>query len=139
MGILAVTLSGLLLTYVDMFVLVDMQRDHAMVSNSLHARLEEIRSLDFAAIPGAAGPFNLTTYGFTANNQPSRGRVEVVQNFNGYNGTLTEVRLVASYTTRFNRTIGEDTNFNGVLEVAEDLNNNGRLDSSAEVVTLIAR
>ncbi|MDD5019541.1 MAG: prepilin-type N-terminal cleavage/methylation domain-containing protein [Candidatus Omnitrophica bacterium] len=138
LAILAVTLSGLLLTYISMFVLTDMQRDHALASNSLLAKLEEIRAMDFDNIPAAAGPFNLTDYGFT-DGQLSRGRVDVVTSFSGYPATLTRVRLVASYATRLNRTVGEDRNFNGILDSGEDVNNNSRLDSSAEVVTLIAR
>ncbi|QAT17375.1 protein containing Prepilin-type cleavage/methylation [Candidatus Velamenicoccus archaeovorus] len=138
LAILAVTLSGLLLTYVSMFVLTDMQRDHALASNSLLARLEEIRAMDFDSIPAAAGPFNLTDYGFPAN-RSSRGRVEVTTSFSGYPATLTKVRLVASYATRLNRTVGEDRNFNGALDVGEDVNNNSRLDSSAEVVSLVAK
>lgn len=138
LAILAVTLSGLLLTYISMFILTDMQRDHALASNSLLARLEEIRAIDFDNISSAAGPFNLTDYGFTAN-QSSMGRVDVVTSFSGYPATLTKVRLVASYATRLNRTVGEDINFNGILDAGEDVNNNSRLDSSAEVVSLIAR
>jgi prepilin-type N-terminal cleavage/methylation domain-containing protein len=138
LAILAVTLSGLLLTYVSMFVLTDMQRDHALASNALLARLEEIRAMGFDDISTAAGSFNLTDYGFPAN-QSSRGRVDVVTSFSGYPATLTKVRLVACYATRLNRTVGEDRNFNGVLDSGEDVNNNSRIDSAAEVVSLIAK
>ena len=138
LAILAVTLSGLLLTYVSMFVLTDMQRDHALASNALLARLEEIRAMDFNDISTAAGAFNLTDYGFPAN-QSSRGRVDVVTSFSGYPATLTKVRLVASYATRLNRSVGEDRNYNGALDSGEDVNNNSRLDSAAEVVSLIAK
>jgi prepilin-type N-terminal cleavage/methylation domain-containing protein len=138
LAILAVTLSGLLLTYVSMFMLTDMQRDHALATNCLLAKLEEIRAMDFDSIPSAAGAFNLTDYGFPAN-QSCRGRVDVVTSFAGYPATLTKVRLTASYATRLNRTVGEDRNFNGALDSGEDVNNNSRLDSSAEVVSLIAK
>jgi prepilin-type N-terminal cleavage/methylation domain-containing protein len=138
LAILAVTLSGLLLTYVSMFVLTDMQRDHALASNSVMARLEEVQSMDFDNISAAAGTFNLSDYGFPAN-QSSRGRTEVVASFSGYPATLTRVRIVASYATRLNRTIGEDINFNGVMDAGEDVNNNSRLDSSVEVVSLLAK
>lgn len=138
LAILAVTLSGLLLTYVSMFVVTDMQRDHALASNSVMAKLEEIQAMDFDNISLAAGPFNLSDYGFPAN-QSSRGLTEVVTSFSGYPATLTRVRIVASYATRLNRTVGEDKNFNGVLNVGEDTNNNSRLDSSVEVVSLLAK
>ncbi|MBI5873087.1 MAG: type II secretion system protein [Candidatus Omnitrophica bacterium] len=137
LAIIAVTLAGLLLTYINVFVLADIIRDSALASNAVAAKLEEIKNMDFDNLTTAAGPFNLTDYGFTST-QPSKGRVEVTTSFSGYPATLTKVRIVGCYATRYNRTIGEDLNFNGVLDGSEDQNGNSRLDSSIEVVSLIA-
>ncbi len=137
LAIIAVTLSGLLLTYVNVFVLADMVRDSALASNAVAARMEEIKNMDFDTVPTSAGPFNLTSYGFPSA-LLSKGRVEVTTSFSGYPNTLTKVRIIGTYVTRYNRTIGEDVNFNGVFDAGEDNNGNGRLDSPVEVVTLIA-
>lgn len=137
LAIIAVTLSGLLLTYVNVFVLADMVRDSALASNAVAARMEEIKNMDFDTLPAEAGAFNLTSYGFPSL-LPSRGRVEVTTSFSGYPNTLTKVRITGTYVTRYNRTVGEDANFNGVFDGGEDKNGNGRLDSPVEVVSLIA-
>ena len=140
LALLAVTLCGLLLTYLHMFILADMVRDQALGINAVQAKLEEIQNIPFDNLSSAAGSFNLTSYGFASNQ--SKGRVDVTQNFGGYTGALTQVRVVASYRSR-NRTIGEDANFNGQWDVGEDINATGyaagRLDSPTEAVTLIAK
>ena len=137
LAILAVSLCGLLLTFINMFVLTDLVRDASSATNAVLAKTEEIKNLPFANLSTAAGAFNLTAYGFP-NSTSSKGFVEVTQNFNGYALALTEVRVMASYLSR-NRTIGEDRNFNGVLDAGEDANNNTRMDSPIEVVTLFSK
>lgn len=137
--ILAVSLCGLLLTYLNMFVLADLTRDAASAESALRARVEEIKSVPFDNLTSESGPFNLTDYGFSSGLQ-SMGTVEVTSNFAGYNGTLTMIRAVATYVSR-DRVIGEDVNFNGQLDEdeGEDTNGNHRLDSPVELITLIVK
>lgn len=137
LAIIAVTLSGLLLTYVNVFVLADMVRDSALAANAVNAKMEEIRNMDFDLLTTAAGAFNLTDHGFPSL-LPSKGRVEMTTSFSGYPNTLTKVRITGAYMTRYNRTVGEDVNFNGVFDAGEDKDGNSRLDSPIEVVSLIA-
>ncbi len=137
LAIISVTLCGLLLTYINMFVLADVIRESSLAGNAINAKLEEIKNLDLSNLSTAAGAFNLSSYGFPTT-QNSQGRVEVTPDFSGYTGALTKVRIVGCYMTRNNKTIGEDRNFNGALDSGEDANSNGRLDSPIEVVTLIA-
>lgn len=134
--ILAVALCGFLLTYLHMFVFTDLIRDSALAESVLRAKAEEIRNMNFDNLSLANGPFNLTDYGFPY--VQSQGTVEVTPSFSGYTSALTKVRITAAYLSR-NRTIGEDKDFNGVLESSEDKNNNTRLDSSVELVTLISK
>lgn len=136
-AIIAVTLCGLLLTYINMFVLADVIRDSALAGNALHAKLEEVRNLDFSNLTALAGPFNLSDYGFPAG-QAAMGSTEVTPDISGFTGNLTKVRMVGAYTTRNNRIVGEDKNLNGVLDTGEDSNGNSRLDSPIEVVSLVA-
>ncbi len=134
--ILAVALCGFLLTYLHMFTFTDLIRDADLAESALRAKAEEIKNMNFDNLLLANGPFNLTDYGFPSYAQ-SRGSVQITPNFAGYTGALTKVRITATYLSR-NRTIGEDVNFNGILESVEDKNNNTRLDSSMEMVTLIS-
>jgi len=53
------------------------------------------------------------------------------------NPTLLDLSVAACWTSR-GRRIGEDQNCNGVLDVGEDLNNNGWIDSPAMVSTRVA-
>ncbi len=133
--ILTIALCGLVLTYLQMFVLVDLMRDQALATNAAQGRMEEIKNTNFLNLSGTSGPFNLSAYGFPAS-QSSSGRVEVTENFSGYTGALTKIRVIASYRSR-NRSIGEDVNFNGAMDTGEDTNGNGRIDSPVELVNLI--
>jgi Tfp pilus assembly protein PilV len=50
---------------------------------------------------------------------------------------LLRIKVVVCYLQR-NRIIGEDANFNGVLDMAEDANGNGELDSPCQIETVVA-
>ncbi len=136
-AILAFCICGLLATYVNMFFLTDLSRDFTLATNAVQAKMEEIKKKDFSQITNSlTGPFDLTSYGFPSSK--SKGRVVVDENFDGYPGELTRVRIVACFDSR-GRVIGEDKNLNGLLDPGEDSNNNGVLDSPVELVTLIAK
>lgn len=131
-AILALSLCGILLAYVRMFVLSDLCRDFTKVTNGLQTKMEEIKRTSFdnlLALNGARFELN----GFAASD--AEGVVEVT---NTAYSDLKRVRIIASFKSR-NKVIGEDVNLNGVLNTGEDSNNNGRLDSPAELISLIAR
>lgn len=52
---------------------------------------------------------------------------------------IKEVRIVISYREKSNRIIGEDRNLNGVLNIGEDTDGDGRLTSPCEILTFITR
>ncbi len=132
-GILAFGLCGLLMTYINMLVLSDMARDFTMATSVLQDKMEEIKKVAFADLSA----LDATTFdvdGFAAGE--AKGRIEVSDT--GY-ADLERVRLVICFKTR-RRVIGEDRNFNGALDTGEDtLISNTRLDSPAELITLIAK
>ena len=136
-AILAFCICGLLATYVNMFLLSDVARDTTLATNAVQAKMEELKREDFTQVVNSgSGPFNLTDYGFPSPN--SKGRIDIQENFGGYAGELTRVRISASFRSR-DRLIGEDLNLNGVLDAGEDANGNNVLDSPVEVVTLITK
>ncbi len=103
-------------------------------TNAVRARMEEIKQEEFDSLDALNGTiFNLD--GFASSE--AKGRIEV-SNITG-NSNLKEVRVIGCFRSRY-RVIGEDSNLNGVLDIAasEDQNNNSRLDSPVEFITLLA-
>ncbi len=141
-NILAFCLCGVLLTYINMFILSDLSRDITLATNSLQAKMEEIKKTNFDNLSSLNGTtFNIA--GFASSD--AKGRIEV------YNvtlrptptETLKRVRIVVCFKSR-GRIIGEDKNLNGILDSGEDKNMPGedgynRLDSPMELLTLIAK
>lgn len=132
MIVLVVCLTSILLTYVQMFILSDLSRDSTLSINAVQAEMEEVKKTDFDNLLALNGTtFDIT--GFASSD--AKGIVQVTDIVYA---DLKIVRLVVCFKSR-NRIIGEDTNLNGVLNVGEDSNGNGRLDSPVELVTLISR
>ena len=131
-AILALCLCGLLASYVNMFSLSDLSRDFLQATNAVQAKTEEIKKTNFDNLSGLnATAFDIA--GFSAG--VAKGLVEVSDT--AY-ADLKRVRVVVCFKSR-GRLFGDDTNLNGALNAGEDVNNNGRLDSPAEIVTLIAK
>lgn len=137
-SILAFCLCGLLLTYINMYVLSDLSRDLTLVNNAMQAEIETINRMDFDDIDDLNGTtFDIT--GFSAAN--AKGRIEVsdLTIRATPTETLRRVRIVTSFRSR-GRVIGEDQDLDGQLDAGEDtLIANGRLDSPVEIVTLVVR
>jgi type II secretory pathway pseudopilin PulG len=141
-GILAFCICGILLTYIQMFVLVDLSRDTTLATNAAQARMEELKRASFTSLSG----FNGQTYdvsGFASGNAKCRVEVSDVTIRNPYTETLKRARVVVCFKSR-GRVIGEDSNLNGNLDSGEDRQHSGedgfgRLDSPVELVTLIAK
>ncbi len=140
-SILVFCLCGLLLTYINMYILSDLSRDLTLANNAVQAEMEIVKRTDFAGLLVLDGtPFNIAGF-VTAD---ARGRIEICDNTTcpaliPY-ADLKRVRIIACFRSR-GRLIGEDQNLNGALDIAagEDVNDNVRLDSPVEVITLIAR
>lgn len=132
-GILAFSLCGILLTYINMFIFTDLARDFTLATNALQAEMEDIKRQNFDNLSSFNGtPFDMG--GFAS--LDAKGRVEVTDT--SY-GDLKRIRLVACFKSR-GRLIGEDANLDGDLDTGEDtLWVNNRLDSPVELVTLIAK
>lgn len=133
-AILVVALTALLASYANMFILGDMARDVSRATNAIRARMEEIKQVEFDSLDSLdATTFDLD--GFAA--ADAEGRIEVSDIGGGSN--LKQIRIIACFRSR-NRIVGEDANLNGALDQAssEDSNNNNRLDSPVELITLLA-
>lgn len=132
-AIFAFCLSGLLLTYINLFTLTDISRDFTLATSAMQAQMEVIQESNFSNL-SSLNNTNFTVPGFAANSSSG-----IVQVYNTSYTDLKEVRLVVSFKCK-NRTIGEDKNFDGFFNATtEDANGNGRADSPAEMVTLITQ
>lgn len=132
-AILTLGLTALLASYVNMFLLIDLSRDSTRATKAIWARMEEIKKESFRNLDS----FNGTIFvldGFGADE--AKGRVEI-RDVSGYSN-LKEIRIVGCFRSR-GRIIGEDLNLNGILDISEgeDANNNLRLDSPVELITIV--
>ena len=137
-AIVVTCILGILLTYISMFILLDLSRDLTLANNAVQAVMEDIKKKDFSELSAGTKILTLTEladYRFPS----SSSAVQVIEDgYLGYTSPaqLKKARIIACFRSR-GRVIGEDTNLNGVLDVGEDINENGRMDSPVEVITLI--
>ncbi len=122
-------ICGILLTYITCADLVKSSRNVSIATSAAQGLIEEIRSTPFPQIIDEYNGLTFTVNGIT----PSRGIVYV-------DDTNPEFLLVTVSVCwrQNNRVIGEDTNLNGALDAGEDINGNGMINSTVELVTQVA-
>lgn len=125
-SILVFCLCGILLTYIQMFLFIDLSRDMTCATNAVQAKIEEIKKTSFDSLTIGVTSFNLTDYGYPAPQPPEttipKGTMEVSSS-TSYSD-LKKVRIVACFKSR-GRIIGNSID--------------NCTSSPMEVVTLIAR
>jgi prepilin-type N-terminal cleavage/methylation domain-containing protein len=154
-AILTFCLCGLLLSYIQMFILTDLSRSLILATNAVQARTEEIKNTNFDCLdtsscsscncptstscPGGCTNcfrntciFNIAGFA-TAD---AKGVVYITSD-TGY-VDLKRVRIEVSFKSR-NRVIGGDKDLDGIADSGEDVNSKNELNSPVELVTLIAR
>ena len=132
--LLIIIVIGLLYTYIACFELNEFSRNLTLANNALQAKLETVREKSFDDIVDE--PFDLDDW-FPLGE--AKGLVDVyVPNPPCTYSDLKYIRLVACWRQKSGRVIGEDSNLDGVLQVSEDLDGDGVLDSPAEIITLIS-
>jgi hypothetical protein len=82
-----------------------MSRDLTLATNTVQAKMEDLKRESFANLSAKAGLFNLTGYGFPYTN--SSGRVYIQTNYGNYTGQLTYIRVVGCFQSR-GRTVGDN-------------------------------
>lgn len=159
-AVLVVVLLGLLGVFTGCFGLNETAKNLTIAINGAQQKLEEIRNHDFAQIPTdyAAGgtPGNLFDPGGEDDNlngildageddnangvldSPLNGGGVVFVSAFGGSFDLLQIRIVVSWMQKGGRYVGEDENFNGIMDAGEDVNGNNMLDSPAQITTLMA-
>ncbi len=124
-AILAVAVTGILMSYLNCMELTEVARNMSQAVHLAETRMEQIRSTTYAAIKAA-----YDNVGFS------------VSGLNGYGvsyvddtaGDILKITVVVCWKQKNGRVYGEDENLDGVLNVGEDENSNGRLDSPVMLV-----
>jgi len=128
--LLAFCLCGVLLTYINMLLFSDLSRDLTLVTNAMQAEMERIKRTSFDSIVNG----NFEVQGFDSDD--AEGVIEVT---NTLYSDQKLVRIVVCFRSR-NRVVGEDKDLDGILDTGEDMPPyEGRIDSPAEMVTLVSR
>ncbi|MFA5275740.1 MAG: prepilin-type N-terminal cleavage/methylation domain-containing protein [Candidatus Omnitrophota bacterium] len=125
-AIAALTLCGILLTYATCFNLIKTSKNVSIAASAARGLMDEIRNTPFHSIRD----YNNIT--FDVDNMPQNKGVVYVDETNP---ELLKVTISVSWK-QGNKVIGEDTNFNGLVDAGESTD--AILDSPVELVTLIS-
>jgi len=128
-AIAAFAVCGMFLMYVAGLELIRVSKNSSIATSAAQGLIEEIRNTPF---PDIVSNYNLLK--FSVNGIPSSMGVIYVDD------TDPEFLLVTVSVCwrQGNRIIGEDADLNGELDGAEDVNHNGIIDSTVELVTQVA-
>ncbi|MBI4335816.1 MAG: hypothetical protein HY589_04090 [Candidatus Omnitrophica bacterium] len=130
-AVLAGVLVSVISVYMICFELTYTSRNMTFAVNGAQLKMEEIRDHDFYKIND-----DYNNADFTVRELPAGANRGVIYVDNS-NPDLLEVAISVSWREH-GRVIGEDLDFDGVLDTGEDKNGNGFIDSTVQVVSLIA-
>jgi hypothetical protein len=113
--------------------IADIARNKTLAVTDASSTLEEIRdhtfediTTDYASAGTPGDTFDLTTL-------TGKGKIYI----DATNPELLVVKTVVCWQNKYNRTIGEDLDFDGVLDAGEDVDGDGEISSPVELVTYI--
>lgn len=130
-GIMAVAIGSVFQTTNKMFELNEYNEGLLPIMNTIEGKMDEIRNVPFNDIVLNYNGTQFTVTELTTNGIAHMGSIQanvIEPSF------LIRVKITLSWQHR-RRLIGEDANFNGVLDSGEDLDVNGELDSPCSMVS----
>lgn len=129
--ILGITFVGMLLTFVKCMDLNELSRNSMIAVAAAKTKAEDIKNSSFNTIYTNynAVPFDVT--GFAV------GTAKGVSYVDNTNPDLLLVTISICWKQKSGRTIGEDTNVNGILNAGEDKDADNAIDSPVQVVSYI--
>ena len=128
--ILLVVIVSLLISYIRCLELAELSKNILSATNASRSRMEQIKNTEFDQI--AANHNNVT---FTSPNFNGMG----VSYVTTVNPDFLQVTVTFCWRQTSGRVIGEDKNLNGLVNAGEDMNGNGILDSTVQLVNYIYR
>ncbi len=132
---LIIVIAGLIQLFIYGSRLSDLSRAMSFAITEAQAKMEEIRNSTYTTITAnyASGGSPGNTFTMTQGN--GRGIIYI----DSTNANLLQIDIVVSFSLPSGRVIGEDLDLDGNLDAGEDTNGNGRLDSPATIVSLLAQ
>lgn len=145
--IFALTLGTLILLFTGCLGLDATSRNLTTSLIGAQGKLEEIWQHDFATAVNSYGPGGDPGDNFAISDwtHSHSGIISIIDDGSDEPDHLTEddliqVTVTVCWQEKGGRVIGEDKNLDGVFDLAsEDKNGNGRLDSPAQLISLISR
>mgnify|MGYP000973970167 CR=1 FL=1 len=126
--IFMVAIVGILYSYLKCMELQDLGRNVSLANQAVRNKMEAIKNTSFSNIYTT---YNNTNFTFSGIN--GRGVVYV----NNSNAHLLQIKVVFCWKQPNGRIMGEDRNLNGALNLGEDANGNGQIDSYVQITTNI--
>lgn len=130
-AVLVVAITGLVAIFTRFPSLNENARKLSLAVTASQDKMEEIRNSDFGILYTTYNGVSFDPAGFP----PSEAEGSIY--IDNTNPNLLAIYVSVSWMESSNRIVGEDTNLNGILDSGEDLNGDERLNSPAEVVTLM--
>ncbi len=143
-----VTVVGaLLLLFISCLSLNTISQDTTTAINAAYAKLEEMTQASFETLVSNYSPGGNPGNNFTVAewSKPHTGIISIIDDGsdepdNITNNNLIQITITVCWQGRVTSVLGEDKNLDGIFTAGiEDDNNNDRLDSPAQIVTLMAR
>ncbi|MCA9407413.1 MAG: prepilin-type N-terminal cleavage/methylation domain-containing protein [Candidatus Omnitrophica bacterium] len=134
-GIMSVVLTGMIKLFIYTNIQAELAGNKTMAVNEAQMKLEEIRNHTYAQIVADYGSGGTPGNTFNLNQLNGMGVIYV----DSTNTELLEVDIKVCWQDKYNRIIGEDLDLDGVLDVGEDNNSNGQIDSIVSLSSMITR
>lgn len=135
MAILVFVLLGFLKLFIYCSSLAEMSRNLTAAMTDSQVVLEQMRYYNFDKLSTDYASGGIVGDTFTLSRLDGLGKIYIT----GANPEVLDIEIVVSYRSAGNHTVGEDDNFNGTLEAAEDDNGNNKLDSPASLLSIISK
>ena len=119
---------GILYTYVRYLELDELSRNTSIALQASQNKIEAIKNTAYDQI---VATYNNQT--FTSSGINGKGAIAI----DDTNPKLMLITVTFCWKQSNNRLMGEDTNLNGVLNVGEDKNGNGSMDSPVQLIAYI--
>lgn len=134
-AVLVIVLVGYLQLSIVCFGLAETTKNITIAISEIQSQLDQIRNYNYSNIVSDYSQGGSPGDIFSLSQLDGVGIISL----NNSNPELLEVEITACWQEKGRRIIGEDINLNGVLDADEDKNANGKIDSPASLITLIAQ
>lgn len=126
-AILALTVTGILVAYLRCMELNEVSNNMSLAIQVAKSKMEDMKSTVFSQIKTTYNDVSFAVAGLNG-----RG----ISYVDDTNAQLLKLTVAICFQSN-RRVIGEDKDLDGVLDVGEDSNGNGTIDSTAQLVSYI--